>query len=558
MKMWVSVVGVMVLCLYVNPTIAKEVCSDSVIKDALLNLAHAMRLNSQKLERHELRDRQAAEHLNKAMGVLVKKSSVLDTVTTNFTQIEDRISGIEQLISQKDERERIQLQKTVDLIERLEAFLETQFKDMKTKMSEMSERTEVTTPPTTPESTLISDIISKINDTEENLIGHVARIDLGVSRMANRSEDNIAVQNEKLQTIINEVQNISSRITDIETALKKDDEISEKDKNESMEQIVNIELILKQQNETLGTVTEHLEGIANRIQLLPTAPEVEARHLEIKEAVEGTQHTLSGSINNEVDGLRNQVCESEEKIKNSIGDLRLSLAMNSEYVNKELAILTQGQAVLESAAENIEHTKKKVVFGVHQTISGIEGFINDQNAIVNDNFNEKIITVSNNIIGNQSKALANLTMKMEDEILKVGRKVDEMYLEMTKNAGILEKLHQKNEVYVNDTTLTIDGIETQVADITKHIYEVHKNLNVLMGRISTVSYEFGNVKIALGTALDKIKDSFKEVQEKAKDITNPGPHPVPEVHEEPEVNPSTPKAIIKPNITIPISDVKPN
>ncbi|XP_046416614.1 uncharacterized protein LOC124177820 [Neodiprion fabricii] len=558
MKMRVSVAGVMVLCLYVNAAIAKEVCPDSVIKDAILKLAHAMRINSQKLERHELRDRQATEHMNEAVGTLVQKASVLDTITTHFTKIEDRISGIEQLISQKDERERIQLQKTVDLVEKLEKFLETQFKEMKTKMSEMSERTEVTTPSTTPESTLMLDIISKINDTEEHLIEQVARIEFGVSRMANKSDDNIAVQYEKLQTVIDEVQNISGRITDIETSLEKDHEISEKDKNETMEQMVNVGLILQQQNETLGTVTKHLEGIANRVQVLPTVSEVEARHLEIKEAVKGTQHTLAGSLTNEIDGLRNQVCESEEKIKNSVANLRSDFAMNSESVNKELALLTQGQAVMESTVDNVIDTGTKVEIGIHQIITGVKTLIKDQNTVFNDNFDEKISAVSNNIIGNQSKALANLTTKVENEILTVWREIHAMYQTMSQNAAILEKLHQKNEVYVNDTTSTIDGIETQVTDMSKRTYQVHENLNVLMNRIGMVSDEFGDIKIALETALDNIKASFKEIQQKEKNITGVVPHPIPEDYDEPEMNPDTSKVNINLNTRIPISDVKPN
>lgn len=58
--------------------------------------------------------------------------------------------------------------------------------------------------------------------------------------------------------------------------------------------------------------------------------------------------------------------------------------------------------------------------------------------------------------------------------------------------------------------------------------EVDENLNYLLGRLSLVTQEFNQIKTGLGSALDNIKASFKVVQEKALDLTHPGPHPLPE------------------------------
>lgn len=57
--------------------------------------------------------------------------------------------------------------------------------------------------------------------------------------------------------------------------------------------------------------------------------------------------------------------------------------------------------------------------------------------------------------------------------------------------------------------------------------EVDENLNYLLGRLSLVTQEFNQIKTGLGVALDNIKASFKVVQEKALDLTHPGPHPLP-------------------------------
>lgn len=62
--------------------------------------------------------------------------------------------------------------------------------------------------------------------------------------------------------------------------------------------------------------------------------------------------------------------------------------------------------------------------------------------------------------------------------------------------------------------------------------EVDENLNYLLGRLSLVTQEFNQIKTGLGSALDNIKASFKEVQDKANDLRQPGPHPIPNNYKE--------------------------
>jgi Tfp pilus assembly protein PilO len=70
------------------------------IKDAMLSLVHMMRENTEKLERHEARERQLGEQLKKTITILTKRVSVVDSLKLQLTKIEERISGIEHLITQ--------------------------------------------------------------------------------------------------------------------------------------------------------------------------------------------------------------------------------------------------------------------------------------------------------------------------------------------------------------------------------------------------------------------------------------------------------------------------
>lgn len=59
-----------------------------------------MRENTEKLERHEARERQLGEQLKKTITVLVKRVSAVDGLKLQLTKLDEKISGIEQLIAQ--------------------------------------------------------------------------------------------------------------------------------------------------------------------------------------------------------------------------------------------------------------------------------------------------------------------------------------------------------------------------------------------------------------------------------------------------------------------------
>lgn len=66
----------------------------------MLSLVHMMRENTEKLERHEARERQLGEQLKKAITVLTKRMSTIDSLKLQLTKLDEKVMGIEQLISQ--------------------------------------------------------------------------------------------------------------------------------------------------------------------------------------------------------------------------------------------------------------------------------------------------------------------------------------------------------------------------------------------------------------------------------------------------------------------------
>lgn len=66
----------------------------------MLSLVHMMRENTEKLERHEARERQLGEQLKKTMTILTKRVSAVDGLKVQLTKLDEKVAGIERLIVQ--------------------------------------------------------------------------------------------------------------------------------------------------------------------------------------------------------------------------------------------------------------------------------------------------------------------------------------------------------------------------------------------------------------------------------------------------------------------------
>ncbi|XP_076247524.1 uncharacterized protein LOC143187298 [Calliopsis andreniformis] len=497
------------------------------IKDAMLSLVHMMRENTEKLERHEVRERQLGEQLKKTIAALTKRMSTVDAIKLQLTKLDERVSGIEQLISQRDERERIQIQKTADSLEDLENRLEGWLTDIEGKISEGSARSDTRLPAIEN----ISAILSKLNSTESLLTDRISKVESALTSETTKLKESASLHTGRSQALLAEIQNVDSRITDLNISLEKVREEAQNVKallqDPRFDIATNIERHVK-----LHPIQKLLENTSEQIKELPRISEMQNLHNETQTLLQETKHALKDIVTRGVNNIENKVTEAENETKDSIGALRMDLANNAERVNQELHDLEKGQSVMVSMADHVLDTKKRVEYGVHQILLEVGDLVKAQGVNINNTLNQRFDGISNDIMDNQNGALANLTTKMEQEMNQVWRQINVMYQQMTESAKALDKLHKQNEEYVNGTTSTMGGMETKVGEITKRMTEVDENLNYLLGRLSLVTQEFNQIKTGLGTALDNIKASFKEVQDKANDLRNPGPHPIPANYKE--------------------------
>nr|XP_012149178.1 PREDICTED: centromere-associated protein E isoform X2 [Megachile rotundata] len=503
--------------LYINVNNAREITHED-IKDAMLSLVHMMRENTEKLERHEARERQLGEQLKKTISVLTKRVSAVDGIKLQLNKLDEK----------KDERERIQMQKTVDALEDLESRLEGWFSDIESKISEANASPTTTSPPT--ENTSL--IVSKLNDTESLLIDKISKTESLLKSEAIKLKEVTNVQSGTIQALLTEIQDVGSRLKDLKILLEKVKGQSQNIKEELQKPQFSVMSNIDQYCKTLPPIQKLLEVTSAQIRELPRIHEVQSLHNETETLLQETKEVLKDVVSKGMTNVENKITEAKYETKEAIGTLRTDLANNADHINEELSDLEKGQSVMISMADHVLDTKKRVEYGVHQILLEMGDLVKAQGININNTLNERFDGISNDIMDNQNGALANLTTKMEQEMNQVWRQINVMYQQMTESAKALDKLHKQNEEYVNGTTSTMGGMETKVGEITKRMTEVDENLNYLLGRLSLVTQEFNQIKTGLGNALDNIKASFKEVQDKTNDLRHPGPHRIPENYKE--------------------------
>ncbi|XP_043252294.1 golgin subfamily A member 4 isoform X2 [Colletes gigas] len=518
---YILIVLLQLLC--INLDSAREITHED-IKEAMLSLVHMMRENTEKLERHEARERQLGEQLKKTLTVLTKRMLTINTLQMQFTKLDEKVNGIEQLISQRDERERIQMQKTVDTLENLESRLEGWLTDIESKVSEVNNQSTVTAPSVNNDSS----VISKLNDTETLLIEKISKAESVFKSEATKLKETTNIQTRITEGLITKIQDIDSRFRDLEILLEKVREHSQNIKKKLQEPQFDMISNINEHVQTFSPMKKVLENTYDQIKELPRVDKLEILHNETQILLQETKHALKEIVARSTNDIESKLAETKDETKDTIETLRMDLAKNSEHVNEELNDLEKGQSVMVSMADHVLDTKKRVEYGVHQILLEVGDLVKSQSLNINNTLNQRFDGISQDIMDNQNGALANLTTKMEQEMNQVWRQINVMYQQMTESARALDKLHKQNEKYVNGTISTMGGMDNKVGEITERMTEVDKNLNYLLGRLSLVTQEFNQIKIGLGTALDNIKASFKEVQDKANDLRFPGPHPIPE------------------------------
>lgn len=485
-----------------------------------------------KLERHEYRERQLGEQLKKALVGLDKRHRAtdlnLDAISKVVNQLDGRLLNIEKMIAQRDERERIQLQKTTDAMENIQNSLQTWMKNIGAKIDALDNRGGGQT--AGPE----------FRAHIEQLVTNVGHLEAYIRKISDKPADSEALKLAS-ETIANTVANTERVLSHYEAKLTElQGNAGSIQTSNSQDWHTTFITALETHKKILQDLKTFTEEATNQLNTLPNLTEIKeitnSTHdllQEIRyEVIAGTDKGIA-KLDAKLSEAQSMLGHGQEEILKTVTDAGViaegvygDITRSYEELLKEVRRSGEVESVLIQTADNVMDTKRRIEYGVHQILLEVGDLVKLHAKELNATVNRRFDSLSSTIVDNQTGALTNLTSKIETEISQVWRQIGIMYQQLTASAGALDRLQQQTETYVNGSLETMGSMGGKVSQITGLMAEMDSNLNYLLGRLSLVTQEFNSIKSDLGSALDNIRHAFISVQKKVKEFGKTGIIPI--------------------------------
>ncbi|XP_019565064.3 adventurous-gliding motility protein Z [Aedes albopictus] len=496
------------------------------IRDAILSLVHSYNLLDNKLERHEQRERSLGEQVKKGLITLQKNQRIFEPLKGTITRLEERVSSIETALLNQDEKNTMQQLKLSETLEGVLRWLSDSAHALEARAhvesrpdedtegigGKIEELTESIRELRREMAELKSDRDS-IEQSNRNLLEQAEK--LANSKLGS-SDDILGKIEERLSSYYNNPVVISHSNDAFEEKVIKQLEAIDanvKESRSSLSAPVSAPASTLDKEFVHGLINETLEAIEDmRLEVLTASDKSFSKTAtRIKE----NNEVLQSSVNEILKTLSEEIVDTEaffSGTKKDIGSLK-----------DEIAALSRLEKFLLQTGENVLDAKRGIDYGIHQILREVTEVVKANSKELNATVTKRFDEIGATILDNHNGALSNLSSKIETEISQVWRQIGIMYQEISSSKQALDRLQQQTEAYVNGTLMTMDSMEGKVSLITGRMSEVDSNLNYLLGRLSLVTQEFNLIKRGLGQALDEIKSSFMEVQERVK---GPGPHKI--------------------------------
>lgn len=459
------------------------------IRDAIISLVHLLQATTQKLERHEMRERQLGDQLKKALGGLDSRERAQDSAISNMAailnRIDDRVKKIEVQMQQQDERQKGSY--AIDTVP-----LQSWMSNVEVMLNKQSPATELM---------LSKDQLEKmeslVNSKIDSLTSAVERLEaqsiqskselptvVMIDGLHNKVDNQFAIQEKWHHTVKSDLEELKRISADHSNNPQGD--------NYTMQELSKIRYSLEYlSTDKLMNIDVKLQEIIRAANQFPT----------VKKNIEELRDSMAGSF---------------ADVKNS-----------QEELTNDVQSLSKVEQVLIQTADNVLDTRRRVEYGVQEILLGVGELVKSQGKELNDTVNNRFNDISQTILENQNGGLSNLSSKIEMEISQVWRQIGIMYKQLTDSASALDKLQKQTEQYVNGSLSTMDSMDGRVGEITGRVSDVKENLNYLMGRLLLVTQEFNQTKGDLATAFENLRKTFKKVRQDAQEI-GPGPNPIEE------------------------------
>lgn len=507
------------------------------IRDAMMSLVHMFRVSEDKLERHEYREKALGEQLKRTLAGLDKKHRALEPLKGMISRLDERLSNVETILLQKEEREKATQKKTNEALDAIQKALQTLAGTVNKNAK----------PPAEDNLTTTGDNLERRLDATDakidNLKVEIEKLKNALSKEALHAMClEVASDINPLEKHISDAEKLLTKyelklneynVTKVQTDFVPLNEVSMADEawHSKMTEV------MERQEKDIKKIQKLLSDAESMWKDLPrlahfqiaTNRTLEAIELAKSDSRENDEKSVS-KITTKLREMTDRLAATNEDIQNSLtqGNTMTERAYNDisrsyDTLRTEVQTLSKSEHVILQTADNVIATKKRVEYGVHQILAEVGELVKAHAKHLNKTLYERFENVETMILENQLTTRSNLSDKIEAEMAPVWRQIGIMYKQLTANKESLDKLTEQTELYVNGSASTMENIDSKVGTIKSRMSEVDDNLNYLLGRLSLVTQEFNQIKTGLGEALEKAKSGLNTVQAKLEDA-GPGPH----------------------------------
>ncbi|XP_013179940.1 PREDICTED: protein MLP1 homolog [Papilio xuthus] len=542
LRLWWCVAAILLVCS--PPARCRNVTTED-IRDAMLSLIHMFRVSEDKLERHEFRERTFGEQLKKMVAGLEKRHRALEPIKGIVSRLDERLSNVETILFQKEEREKEQRKKTEDTLEEIKKSIQALTETVKNVKPQ---------PETAPAE---NNLTTKKDPVATRLDGTDQKLDAIQKEVEDLKK---SLTKESLQLMCSSIASASNpferHISEAEKLLNKY-ELKLNEYNGTASKVMTdfvplneVALADDAWHNKMTTVMERQEGEIKKIQQLLSEAESTWKELPRRadtqlalnitlESIESIRHNITDDSDNTVEKISTKLREMSDRLATTNGDIQNSLTQSNtmserayndisrSYATllKEVQALSKNEHVMLQTADNVIANKKRIDHGMHQILLEMRELVKAQTMHLNNTLVNSINATEASIVNSQMNAMMSLTAKIESEMTQVWRQIGSMYQQLSASKAAIDKLTGQTEQYVNGSAATMQSMKEKVTLITTRMAEVDDNLNYLLGRLSLVTQEFSQIKTGLGEALDKAKSNLLTVQSKLN-TNSAGPHEI--------------------------------
>jgi len=515
------------------------------IRDAILTLVGATREQTGKLERHEMRERQLGDALTRTLSYIDARSRSQDKNIENLSvviaRMDNRIRKTEEMIMQRDERERIQMQRIMDNTVAIRKSVEDADSAPSVRSSGGGDNSDVLRK--------LTQMRKKIDNLDDTVASQMSAVTSEVKQMgANVSARCDAFENmhrESMEKLYdsgkNEAENLRKASVNLVAAESKwrsffasantiVDQFNDgvirltthaDNVNGStiMEGIEKLQMSLdgsSDGNQSLSDILNSINRIENAVEteLKPSLAAIEMKFQLEQVTAEGVAN-LTDFIEGRITVFEAKMADSQLLIQHQVEESAQMTETLAERVDKsyeglakEINGLSKVEQVLLETADGVLDTKRRLEFAVQQILLELGDSIRRQTGDLNSTLARKVEDVTFSVLANQSTALTNMTTKLESELGQVWRQIGVLYQSASVSQEMLQRVEQQTAQHVGGSLEALSSMDKRVGQVTERVNEVDDHLNYLLGRLSLVVQEFNQVRGGLGEALESLRSGL--------------------------------------------------